>query len=133
VSAGETRVICATVAFGLGMDLPEVGLIVHWDAATSLQVYVQQIGRGGRCGCECLCITFYDRAFLKGAMRQAESIGDVARRDAELGSIQQVRCSSAMYESNVHVQPAEEVLKAGARMVSGGTATVPPQLYQHAF
>jgi superfamily II DNA helicase RecQ len=91
VPAGKTRVICATVAFGLGMDLPEVGLIVHWDAATSLQVYVQQIGRGGRCGCDCLCITFYDSAFLRRAMRQAASIRDMARRDAELSSVQQAR------------------------------------------
>jgi superfamily II DNA helicase RecQ len=44
--AGVTRVICATIAFGLGMELLGVGLIVHWDAATSLQEYVQQIGRG---------------------------------------------------------------------------------------
>jgi ATP-dependent DNA helicase RecQ len=88
--AGESRVICATIAFGLGMDLPGVGLIVHWDAATSLQAYVEQIGRGGRCGCNCLCITFYDRAFLRGAMRQAARNGDAASRDAELRNIQEV-------------------------------------------
>jgi superfamily II DNA helicase RecQ len=67
--AGETRVVCATVAFGLGMDLQGVGLIVHWDADKSLQEYVQQIGRGGRCGCKCLCITLYDGAVMRAAMR----------------------------------------------------------------
>jgi ATP-dependent DNA helicase RecQ len=45
VGAGVTRVVCATIAFGLGMGLPWVGLIVHWDAAKSVQEYVQQIGR----------------------------------------------------------------------------------------
>jgi superfamily II DNA helicase RecQ len=78
--AGETRVICATIAFVLGMDLPGVRLTVHWDAAKSLQEYVQQIGRGGRCGCKCLCITFCDGAFLRQAVRQAAGIRDVSRR-----------------------------------------------------
>jgi superfamily II DNA helicase RecQ len=84
--AGNTRVICATIAFGLGMDLPGVGLMVHRDVATSLRD-VQQIGRGGRCGCNCLCITFYNRAFMQQALRQAAGTKDRTRRQAELGSI----------------------------------------------
>jgi superfamily II DNA helicase RecQ len=100
--SGTTRVVCATIAFGLGMDLPGVGLIVHWDAATSLQEYVQQIGRGGRCGCKCLCITFYDRAFMKRAMRQAADIRDRTRRQAELVSIQQVRDPHCHAQCSMH-------------------------------
>lgn len=72
------------------MDLPGVGLIVHWDAALSLQQYVQQIGRGGRCGCQCLCITMFDRAFMKTALRTAGAIRNKDRRTQELCSIHQV-------------------------------------------
>ena len=47
--AGSVRVVCATpVAFGMGMDLPNIGLVVHWDAADFFVDYVQQTGRAGR-------------------------------------------------------------------------------------
>jgi ATP-dependent DNA helicase RecQ len=58
------QVICATVAFGLGVDLPRVTLVVHWDAATSVQMYVQQISRAGRRGDASLCLTMFDEGHL---------------------------------------------------------------------
>jgi superfamily II DNA helicase RecQ len=129
VLAGETRIVCATIAFGLGMDLPGVGLIVHWDAATSLQEYVQQIGRGGRCGCKCLCITLYDAAHVRGAMRQAASIKDVVRRDAELSAIQQVSSCFIKLDCCMHKQHSEDVGGADAGVVSATKAAMSPQFH----
>jgi ATP-dependent DNA helicase RecQ len=78
--------VCATVAFGMGMDVPGIALIVHWDAAQSLQEYVQQIGRGGRDGTECLCITMYEREFIAKCMKRASR----ERKLQEVGSLIEV-------------------------------------------
>jgi ATP-dependent DNA helicase RecQ len=59
------------VAFGLGLDLPKVTLVVHWDAVTSVQMYVQQIGRAGRTGEASLCLTMFDERHLDNAIKRA--------------------------------------------------------------
>jgi hypothetical protein len=94
-NAGAVRVICATIAFGLGMDLPSIGLVVHWDAAESFQDFVQQTGRGGRDGSPCLCITFYDRDAFERVIRFARKSTDARERDYRVCNMQQVTISSA--------------------------------------
>lgn len=88
--AGATRVVCATVAFGMGMDFPNITLILHWDAALSLQDFVQQTGRGGRNGNHCLCITFYEPKFMQLALRRARRQPDARRRAQEEESVEEV-------------------------------------------
>lgn len=88
--AGAVRVVCATVAFGMGLDLPDIGLVVHWDAADSFLDYVQQTGRAGRNGKRCLCITLYDRAECQRQQRFARKATDPSRRDVEVGNMLQV-------------------------------------------
>jgi superfamily II DNA/RNA helicase len=91
--AGYVRVVCATIAFGLGMDLPNIGLVIHWDVADSLLDYVQQTGRGGRDGSACLCITMYDRVAVQKRHRYARKSKDEKKRDYTLRSMQQVRAT----------------------------------------
>lgn len=80
--AGELQVIAATSAFGMGVDKPDIRLVVHLDVPGSLEAYLQQAGRAGRDGAHAACVLLFEPGDIDKQFRMA-TLGALTLRDLQ--------------------------------------------------
>lgn len=85
---GKRKIMIATSAFSMGIDVPDIELVVHFNAPINMTDYIQQIGRAGRDGRKAHCVLFYDQngdddaisnSFIKKAKKQSPKAAKIIK------------------------------------------------------
>ena len=81
---GKRKMMIATSAFSMGIDVPDIELVVHFNAPINMTDYIQQIGRAGRDGRKAHCVLFYDQngdeGIVRSFIRKAEKYSSKAEK-----------------------------------------------------
>jgi ATP-dependent DNA helicase RecQ len=120
------RILVATNAFGMGIDYPDVRLIVHFSAPGSLEAYYQEAGRAGRDGLPARCVLFFGPGDLLTQRRlQSGATEDLeARQEAALAAVERYATASILCRQQLlctHFTGAEPPPPCGSCDVCSGS------------
>ncbi len=87
----DAQVMVATIAFGMGIDKPDVRFVIHADPPASIEAYWQEVGRAGRDGAPAEAITLYGSSDMAWAFRRiAQRELDPVVSQAQVGKVRQL-------------------------------------------
>ncbi|MCP4444633.1 MAG: ATP-dependent DNA helicase RecQ [Myxococcales bacterium] len=125
--AGRTRVLVATNAFGMGIDYPDVRVIVHAQAPGSLEAYYQEAGRASRDGEPGYCLMFFSAGDMVLQRRLVRDAKDRSRSNEALAGLEAYAMSSRCRQELLclHFSPDAEVAACGCcDLCTNGDAVV---------
>ena len=109
--SGETQVIVATSAFGMGVDKKDVGLVIHYDISDSLENYVQEAGRAGRDpSMEAECYVLYSDSDLD---KHFILLNQTKLSISEIQQVWQAIKTLTQKQSHINCSPLEIARQAG--------------------